>query len=165
MYTALTRWLAPVVLAAGLGAAGLSPMPARASESDDLVRVIVDVADVIYHSGYPYYRYGGGYDYGNRLVVVHNRYGSPVYYRTVPRYRSGPPYGNAYGYYRNAPVRYGNCNSHGKCKAEYYDARYDRHYYSDRYDHGYDRRYRYDDRRYRDDDRHWDGRRWHDDDD
>ena len=54
----LTRLLAPTVLAAGLGLAALAPSPARAD--DDLVRVIVDVADVIYHGGQPYYRHGYG---------------------------------------------------------------------------------------------------------
>ncbi len=162
MSTVLSRWVAPVVLAAGLGVAGLSPAPARADDGDDLVRVIVDVADVIYHSGYPYYRYGNDYGYGNRLVVVHDRYGRPTYYRTVPRYyRAGAPYGNAYGYYRNAPRRYANCNKHGKCKVEYYDSRYDRRYYG--YDRD-DRHYRYKDS-FEYGDRYWDSRRWYTDDD
>lgn len=159
MSTVLSRWVAPVLLAAGLGVAGMLPAPARAA--DDLVRVIVDVADVIYHSGYPYYRYGNGYGYGNRLIVVHDRYGRPIYYRTVPRYRAGPPYGNAYGYYRNG--RHGNCNKHGKCKVEYYGPRYDRRYYG--YDRN-DRHYRYQDP-FEYGDRYWESRRWHthDDDD
>ncbi|HEY0506350.1 MAG TPA: hypothetical protein VGD42_22940 [Lysobacter sp.] len=157
MATVLNRWVAPVVLAAGLGAAALVPTPARAD--DDWARVIVDVADVIYHSGYPYYRYDRGYR--DRLVVVHDYRGRPTYYRRV--YRAGPPYGNAYGYW-NAPR--GKCNKHGKCVTQYYDARYDhrydRSYYRDRHDRydRYDRRYdaRYDDRY-----RHGD-RRWRDDD-
>ena len=118
---------------------------------------MVDVADVIFQSGNPYYRYGNGYGYDNRLTVVPDRYGRPVYYRVVPRYRAGPPHGNAYGYYQNGPVRNGQCNKHGKCKVEYYEARYDRRQYG--YD---DRYYRYDDRRYREGDRYWDGRRWRD---
>jgi hypothetical protein len=162
MISALSRWVAPVVLAAGLGVAGLSPTPARASGADDLAHVIVDVADVVYHSGYPYYRYD--YGYHDRLAVARDRYGRPVYYRTMPRYRAGPPYGNAYGYYRNGAGSYGNCNHHGKCKVEYYDARYDRRYYDDHRDY-YRYGYRYDDRRYGDGDRYWDGRRRHDDDD
>ena len=64
----------------------------------------------------------------------------------MPResYRSGPPYGNAYGYYRNrgnpvtGPQRV-KCNHNGKCTAVYYDPRHDR-----------------------DGDRYWDGRRWRD---
>ena len=82
MSTVLSRWVAPVLLAAGLGVAGMLPAPARAA--DDLVRVIVDVADVIYHSGQPYYRYG---DYGryDRVVIVRDRYHRPTYYRYVPR--------------------------------------------------------------------------------
>lgn len=162
MATVLTRWFAPMMLAAGLGAAAMVPTPARA---DDLARVIVDIADVIYHSGYPYYRYDRGYR--DRLIVVHDYRGRPTYYRNV--YRAGPPYGNAYGYW-NRPGR-GKCNHHGKCVTQYYDSRYDHHrhddrrYYRDRYvryDHN-DRRYddrRYDDRRY--DDRR--GRDWRDDD-
>lgn len=145
MAAVLNRWFAPMVLAAGLGAAAMVPAPARA---DDLARVIVDVADVIYHSGHPYYRYDRGYR--DRLVVVHDYRGRPTYYRRV--YRAGPPYGNAYGYW-NGPGR-GNCNKHGKCVTHYYDARYDRRYdrayYRDRYDHRDDRYDRYDryDRRY-----------------
>ena len=44
----LSRWLASVAIAAGRGMAGLAPTPARAD--DDLVRVVVDVADVIHHA-------------------------------------------------------------------------------------------------------------------
>ena len=85
----------------------------------------------------------------------------------VPRYgdnyRNGPPYGNAYGYYRNATSRDVKCNKHGKCKVSYYDPRYDRSGYDDRgaYDRYYNTRV-YRDRR---DDRYWDGRRWRDRDD
>ncbi|GAB3754981.1 hypothetical protein [Lysobacter olei] len=149
----LSRWIAPAVLATGLGVAGLSPAPAQAQSANDWARVIVDVADVIYRSGQPYYRYGN-YGYDDRLVVVRDRYGRPTYYRNVPRdYRAGPPYGRAHGYWRNGPgsreaVR---CDSRGRCTAKYYDERYDRRYdnryYGDRYDHR---------------DRYWDGYRWRD---
>ena len=151
----LSRYLAPAVLAASLGVAAVAaPAPAQA-QSDDLVRVLVDVADVVLRSGQPYYRYGD-YGYDDRLVMQRDRYGRPVYYRYVPRevYRQGPPYGNAYGYQRNRgyPVtgqRNMKCNKHGKCKTTYYDARYDRR----------DDYRRHDDRRYRDyrdrDDRRW----------
>lgn len=151
MATVLTRWIAPVVLAAGLGATAMAPLPARAGD-DDWVRVIVDVADVMYHGGYPYYR--SDYGYRDRLVVVRDRWGHPTYYRNVyrPAYRSGPPYGNAYGYYRNGGNR--DCNKHGKCRVTYYDARYD---------HRGDRVYYYNDR-HRDRDRYYD-RRWRDRDD
>lgn len=135
----LPRWLAPAVLATGLGIAGFTPTPAQA-QSDDLVRVIVDIADVVLRGGQPYYRYGD-YGYDDRLIVSRDRYGRPVYYRQVPSHvRSGPPYGNAYGYHRNrAQAQRTRCNSNGKCRVEYYDPRYDRRY-SDRY-YGYDRRY------------------------
>ena len=46
------------------------------------------------------------------------------------------------------------CNKHGKCKVEYYDARYDR-----------DGRHRYGNVRYDNYGRWWDGRRWRDRDD
>lgn len=162
----LARWLAPVALAAALGAGALLPAPARADDS--LIRVIVDVADIVYRSGHPYYRHGN-YGYDDRLTVSRDYRGRPVYYRYAPRngYRDTPPYGNAYGYRRN----YGNdqyshngfvrdpygrysrqrCDSRGRCRVEYYDPRYDR---NDR-----DRDYGYNDHHYRGRDR-----RWHDDD-
>lgn len=134
----LSRLSASAVLAAALGLASLAPGKAHAS--DDLVRVLVNVADVIHRGGQPYYhdRNFGQYQ---QVVVVRDRYQRPSYYRDVPRnhrsvYRSAPPYGNAYGYHRNQAVRY-----------------YDR---NDRYDRD-DRRYRgrndwrsrHDDRRYK----------------
>ena len=145
----LSRYLAPAVLAASLGVAAIAaPAPAQA-QSDDLVRVLVNVADVVLRGNQPYYRHGD-YGYDDRLVMQRDRYGRTVYYRYIPRdayNRGGPPYGNAYGYNRNRgyPVtgqRSMKCNKHGKCKAEYYDARYDR-----------------DGRHDRD---HYDGRRWRD---
>lgn len=155
----LTRFFAPAVLAMGLGLAAFAPSTARAS--DDLVRVLVDVADVIYHSGQPYYRHGRGYGYDNRIIIVRDRYHRPTYYRYVPRtvYYSAPPYGRAHGYYRNSP-RYDN-------RYVRYD-RYDRNRYDyrDRYD-SYDRhdRDRWDDDRhdYRGDRHHKKGRRHYDD--
>ena len=137
----LTKMLAPAVLAAGLGMAAIAaPAPAQA-QSDDLVRVLVNVADVVLRGNTPYYRHGD-YGYNDRLTMQRDRYGNPVYYRYIPRevYRQGPPYGNAYGYYRNGPGSNGHtkCNKHGKCKTTYYDPRHDR-----------DDRYR-DDRRWRD---------------
>lgn len=105
--TILSRWLAPAVLAAGLGLGAMAPAPAQA-QNDDLVRVIVDVADVIFRGGYPYYRYDQRYGYNDRLIVVRDRYRGPVYYRYVPRtvyYRDtryrNPPYGVAHGYWRD----------------------------------------------------------------
>jgi len=144
----LSRFLVPTTLAVALGFGAMAPAPAQAQSQDELVRVLVDIADVVLRGGVPYYRHGD-YSYDDRLIASRDRYGRVVYYRTVPRnYRSGPPYGNAYGYYRNGPgSRSVKCNKHGKCKATYYDARYDR----DRYDRDRDRRWR-GDRRWRDDD-------------
>lgn len=155
--TALSRWLAPAVMAAGFGVVAMAPAPAMAQSDDDLARVIVNVADVIIRGNTPYYRYGN-YGYNDRLIVVRDRYGRPTYYRNVPRHAySQPPYGNAYGY-RNQYNRpgYANCDSRGKCKSQYYDPRYDRRYDA-RYDNRYDNRYydgRYDRRydRWRNDD-------------
>lgn len=159
--TMLSRWLAPAVLATGLGVAGLSPAPAKAQSGNDWARVIVDVADVIYRSGQPYYRHGN-YGYDDRLVVVRDRYGRPTYYRQVPRdYRAGPPYGKAHGYWRNGPGsrETARCDSRGRCTTKYYDPRYDNRY-DRRYDNRYDNRYYSD--RYDRGDRYWDGYRWRD---
>lgn len=168
----LSRWLAPGVLAAGLGFGAAIPSPAQAE--DDLVHVLVHVADVVLHGGFHYYRHGG-YGYGNRLVVRYDPYGHPLYYRTVPRYYSGHYGGGGYyddgyydsyrgrthGYYRDGAVSRGaKCNKHGKCKVSYYGGGH----YDDRvvYDRYYNRDYRY---RRIGDDRYWDGRRWRDGDD
>lgn len=171
----LSRYLAPAVLAASLGLAAVAaPAPAQA-QSDDLIRVLVNVADVVMRGNTPYYR-NGDYGYDDRLVAQRDQYGRVVYYRNVPRsqyygndqyygnnqpygnnryYGTGqPPYGNAYGYHRNAPVtgnRVVKCNKHGKCKTQYYDPRYDR-----------DGRTGYNNTRYDRDGRWWDGRRWRD---
>ena len=151
----LSRWLAPGVLAAGLGFGAAIPAPAQAE--DDLVHVLVHVADVIVHGGHHYYRHGG-YGYGNRLVVRYDPYGHPLYYRTVPRYHGGyyggsyyyDGYrGSPYGYYRDGAVtRSAKCNKHGKCKVTYYDhgGYYDDRVVYDRYYNTRDYRYRYRDR-------------------
>ena len=159
----LTRWIAPAVLATGFGL-GAMAVPQQAQAQDALSRVLVDVADVILRGGQPYYRHGT-YGANDRLVMQRDRYGRPVYYRTVQRagppygnaygyyrngQRAGPPYGNAYGYYRNGQRSQGNtkCNKNGKCQTTYYDPRYDRNGYTGRYD--------------RDDRRYGDSRRWRD---
>ena len=163
----LARWLAPVALAAALGAGALFPAPARAGEPN--IRVIVDLGDVVFRNGYPYYRHGG-YRYDDRLIVERDRRGRPVYYRYLPRdaYRDGPPYGNGWGHHRNRDhlIRNGfvrdpygrysrqRCDSRGRCRVEYYDPRYDQR---NDYGYGYGR--------HRDRDRYWDGRRWRDHDD
>ena len=151
----LSRYLAPAVLAASLGVAAIAaPAPAQA-QSDDLVRVLVNVADVVMQGNQPYYRHGD-YGYNDRLVAERDRYGRVVYYRNAPpanQFRGSPPYGNAYGYYNNRPVtgnRNVKCNKHGKCKATYYDPRYDR---EGRYGHSSARMDQYNDRRWRDRDR------------
>jgi hypothetical protein len=122
----VSRWIAPAVLAAGLGMAAMSPTTAHAQVGDNLVRVVVDVADVVLRSGTPYYR-NGGYGYDDRLIMERDRYGRPVYYREVARqrdYRSAPPYGNA-SVTTNTPNRQVKCNKHG-AQDHHYDARHDR---------------------------------------
>jgi hypothetical protein len=126
----VSRWLAPLILAAGFGVIALAPAPAQAQSSNDLIRVLVDVADVIYHSGQPYYR-NGNYGYNDRLIVVRDPRGQPRYYRNVPRghyvnvYRPAPPIYRGNGYRHGHDVK---CDKHGKCqsKVSYYDPRHDR---------------------------------------
>lgn len=140
----LFRWLTTPALATALAVAAFAPSPASAR--DDLIRVIVDLGDVVIRAGHPYYRYGNGYGYDDRLIVERDRYGRPIYYRYVPRAQYRPPYGNAYGHYRY-DNRYTRriCDSRGRCRVQYYDPRYDRYDDDDRY--RYSRRGRhYDDR-------------------
>lgn len=130
----LTRWIMPAVLATGLAAAALVPAPARAN--DDLVRVIVDIADVVMRGNAPYYRHGA-YGRDDRLVVSRDRYGRPVYHRVVPRQSSGrhynagfrpgpPPHARAHGHRRNDRRHDTRCDSRGRCTVKYYDPRADR---------------------------------------
>lgn len=152
----VTRWLASTALAASLGMATLvAPAPARAQSGDDLARVIVDVVDVIFRDGYPYYRYGD-----ERLITERDRYGRPIYYRTIRH--NGPPYGKAHGYWKKHNQRSRvSCDRYGRCVTRYYDPRYDRRYDNRYYSYDrrrYDRHERYD----RDDRRYWDGYRWRD---
>ncbi|MEJ7747523.1 MAG: hypothetical protein WKF61_12435 [Luteimonas sp.] len=162
--TALSRWLVPATLALGLGLGAMAP--AQAQSQDELIRVLVNVADVVFRGSTPYYRQG---DYGqdDRLTVQRDRYGRPVYYRSVPRsqyYGNGYGNGNGNSYGNDGHPRYSNgshnngshnngssqrtkCNKHGKCKVEYYDSRYDHSGRNDQV-------------RYDRDGRYWDGRQW-----
>lgn len=117
-----SRWLVSLVLAAGIGAAALAPAPARAG--DDLVRILVDVADVVLRGSTPYYRHGS-YGRHDRLIAVRDHRGRVTYYREVPRsyrsvrrvphYRPGPPpHARAWGH----PTR--------RSAIRHYDVRYDR---------------------------------------
>lgn len=151
--TTLSRWLAPAALAVGLGFGAMAP--AQAQSQNDLTRVLVDVADVVFRGSTPYYRQGD-YSYDDRLVVQRDRYGRPVYYRSVPRsqYYGNSVDNNGYGNSRynngrdyNDSNRRVKCNKHGKCKVEYYDPRYDHD--------GRNNQVRYDRNG-----RYWDGRQW-----
>lgn len=155
--TTMSRWLTPAALAVALGFGAMAPAHAQSSQND-LVRVLVDVADVVFRGSTPYYRQG---DYSNddRLVVQRDRYGRPVYYRSVPRsqhYGRSVGDNDYYGYSKgrdyndrdyNDSNRRVKCNKHGKCKVEYYDPRYDRE--------GRNNNARYDRNG-----RYWDGRQW-----
>ncbi|PBJ83834.1 hypothetical protein CMZ84_04970 [Lysobacteraceae bacterium NML93-0399] len=126
---AFTRWLAPGLLALGLGAAAIAPAPAHAQSNDDLVRVIVDVADVVLRGNQPYYR---GHS-NDRLRVSYDHRGRPTYYRMAPRHydaryhRNGPPrHAPAHGWRNKQQVRRESCDRRGRCTVQYYDPRQDR---------------------------------------
>src|SRR6476469_4364504 len=92
---ALSRWLVPAALAAALGAASLAPSTAHAQSVDQLTRTIIDIADVAFRGGQPYYR-DGNYGSQDRLVAGRDRYGRTVYYRVQdPRYGYDHRYGSA----------------------------------------------------------------------
>lgn len=125
-YTARSNrsaWIRGALLAAALaGAATLLPA-GQAQAADVQVRVLVDVADLIFRSGRPYYYDEGYYQ---PVVVEYDRWRRPVYYRYAPPprpvvvYRPAPPRYYAPPHYR---VSYGD---------RYYDR--DRHHH-DRHDH------------------------------
>ena len=129
--TLVHRWLATAALAAGLGMGAMTPTPAQAQDRYAVERVVVDLADVIFRGGYPYYRYGNAYGY----------------------------YGNHYSnrYSRTYSQRRVSCDRNGNCVTRYYDPRYDRRYngYDNRYYDRYDDRYGYGRG-----ERYWDGYRW-----
>ncbi|MDR7192355.1 hypothetical protein [Luteimonas terrae] len=128
----MTRWLAPGLLAIGLSAAAIAPAPAHAQSSDDLVQVIVDVADVVLRGNQPYYRG----NYNDRLRVSYDQRGRPVYYRMAPRHydtryttrhRAPPRHAPAHGRrHQQQLVRRESCDRRGRCTVQYYDPRQDR---------------------------------------
>lgn len=116
-------WMRGALLAAALaGAATLLPA-GKAQASDVQVRVLVDVADLIFRSGRPYYYDRGYYQ---PVVVEYDRWRRPVYYRYGP-----PP--RPVVVYRPAP-RY-----HYAPPPPHYRVSYDdrRHYDRDRHHHGH----------------------------
>ncbi|WP_372016306.1 hypothetical protein [Pseudoxanthomonas sp. 10H] len=118
-----TGWARGALLAAALaGAAALLPAP-KAQAADVQVRVLVDVADLIFRSGRPYYYDDGYYQ---PVVVEYDRWRRPVYYRYEPRpvvvYRPAPRYYAPPRHYHPAP------RPHYRVS---YDDRYDRY---DRHD-------------------------------
>ena len=124
----ISRWTAHAALATSLAIGAFAvPAPARA-QSYDLARAIADIANVMSRSNQPYYG-RGDYRRDDRLVTARD----------------------AYGHDRDPRAK---CNKHGKCKAEYYDPRYDQR--------GYERD---DDDRYERDDDRYDGDDDRDDDD
>lgn len=87
--TSRTWWpLALLVLALGSTAA---VVPGAARAADVQVRVLVDVADLIFRSGQPYYYDRGYYQ---PVAVEYDAWRRPVYYRYAPQpvviYRPAP---------------------------------------------------------------------------
>ena len=79
----IVRRLHPVWICAMLLSLGVaSLMPMRAQAADVQVRVLVDLADLIFRSGNPYYYEHGHY---HPVVVEYDRWQRPVYYRHVSR--------------------------------------------------------------------------------
>ena len=60
------RWLPVALLGLALGAT-VAAMPAPAQAADVQVRVLVDVADLVFRSGRPYY-YDEGVDFHGKLT-------------------------------------------------------------------------------------------------
>ena len=119
-------WLPATLLALALGGAAAA-MPGQASAADVQVRVLVDVADLIFRSGQPYYYDDGYYQ---PVVVEYDAWRRPVYYRHAPRpvvYRparyyyappprhySPPHYRVSHGDHRDDWRRYDRGHGHGK---------------------------------------------------
>ncbi|AKC88346.1 hypothetical protein WQ53_10605 [Pseudoxanthomonas suwonensis] len=121
-----SAWIRGALLAGALGASA-ALLPAKAQAADVQVRLLVDVADLIFRSGRPYY-----YDHGHYhpVVVEYDRWHRPVYYRYAPPpppvviYRSAPPP----RYYAPPPpphyrvsYRYDDRHRHGHNKHRGYD--------------------------------------------
>ena len=88
-------WMRGALLAVALAGAA-SVLPARQAHAADVqVRVLVDVADLVFRSGHPYYYEQGHYQ---PVVVEYDRWRRPVYYRYGPPprpvvvYRPVPPH-------------------------------------------------------------------------
>ena len=73
-------WLSGALLVLALGGVA-AVVPGKAQAADVQVRVLVDVADLIFRSGRPYYYDRGHYQ---PVVVEYDRYRRPVYYRYGP---------------------------------------------------------------------------------
>lgn len=108
--------IAAVAVTTGMAFA-FTPAPAKAvdvSSVVELARVIVNVNDIVYRNGQPYYRYG---NYGQYDRVYRERYnGGYRYYRNAPR-------GVAHGYYGTQPGHnkhnYRNYNRNSKARTKY----------------------------------------------
>lgn len=112
-----SAWMRGALLAAALaGAATLLPSQ-KAQAADVQVRVLVDVADLIFRSGRPYY-YGDGYYHP--VVVEYDHWHRPVYYRYAPR---------PVVVYRPPPRYYAPHHHHAPQYRVSYDDRYDGRYY------------------------------------
>ncbi|MCR6686614.1 hypothetical protein [Pseudoxanthomonas sp.] len=113
----MTRWLPAALLALGLGGGALA-LPVRAEAADVQVRVLVDVADLIFRSGRPYYYDRGYYQ---PVVIEYDRWHRPVYYRYAPRpvvVHAPPP-----RYYAPPPPRHYAPPPHYRAGYRYSDRR------------------------------------------
>ncbi|KAF1687377.1 hypothetical protein B1992_05240 [Pseudoxanthomonas broegbernensis] len=78
-----SAWMFAALLSLSLGAgAAAAVVPLRAEATDVQVRVLVDVADLIFRSGHPYYYERGYYQ---PVVIEYDPWRRPVYYRYVAR--------------------------------------------------------------------------------
>lgn len=128
-------WMRGALLAAALaGAATLLPSQ-RAQAADVQVRVLVDVADLIFRSGRPYYHDNGYYQ---PVVVEYDRWRRPVYYRYGPPPRPVVVYQPAPRYYHPVPRYHAPPRHYAQphYRVSYDDRRHDR----DRRDYRHDKR-------------------------
>lgn len=131
-YRSSRAWLPVALLALALGATAV--LPAKAQAADVQVRILVDVADLVFRSGRPYYYDQGYYQpvvmeydpwrrpvyyrYGPRPVVVYRPppryYAPPRHYAPPPRQYSAPYYRAGYGDYRRDDRRRDDRGNHDR---------------------------------------------------
>lgn len=143
-------WLPAALLALSLGGVAAT-VPGQAQAADVQVRILVDVADLIFRSGRPYY-YDYGQGYYQPVVVEYDAWRRPVYYRYAPPPPPPPVvvYRQPVYYYAPPPPRHYAPPPRHHSPSSYYRASHGkRHDDGRRYDKG-----RHDDGRTRGNDRH-----------